>query len=339
MRTLHRYITTELMRGFLISFLVLLVIIFVGFAIRLVHEGLDIVEVKFVFPLLAMQSFPYSIPLSLLIAVIMTYGRLSADNEITALRSSGVHLQMIVTPTMVIAVMFSIVLFFVIALLVPYSERQIKSITLDAKTWTRMAKDLGKTKKRIRLQGWLIYVDNQDEDGLLHGISIYRVALEFVAETYDAKQGRIDVVGDNARLHLENGFFTKQNYHRPDEVKTIHFNTFDVSIPISQTAEMEDYRDPKFLPLSKLWKSLAKLRDRIKAHDEIFSDPEKARKKWAESRDALDIRNREIHLRIKDITERLSQLSDREKRDRRALDDFETSRREHAEAVHAQQRH
>ncbi|NOZ23270.1 MAG: LptF/LptG family permease [Planctomycetes bacterium] len=339
MRTLHKYIAEELMRGFLISFLVLLVIIFVGFAIRLVHQGMDIVQVKFVFPHLAMQSFPYTIPLSLLIAVIMTYGRLSADNEITALRSSGIHLQMIVTPTMIIAVLFSIVSFFVIAKMVPYSERQIRSIMMDATTWTSMIEDLGKTQKRIRLQGWLIYVDKQDEDGTLHGISIYRVSQEFVAETYDAKRGRIDVVNENARIHLENGFFTKQNYERPDDVKTIHFNTFDVGIPINQNPETEDYHNPRFLSLFKQWRSLAKLRERIKGHNEIFSDPAAARKYWVKKRDTLDVKCNEVRHQVNDLKSKITHLDEREKKDRRMLEEFEISRKENAAAVYAQQKH
>jgi hypothetical protein len=102
MHTLQKYITRELLRGFLISFLVLMLIIFVGFALQYIHQGLDIIQVRFIFPHLAMQSFPYSIPLSLLIAVIMTFGRLSGDNEITAMRSSGIHLQVVVTPTLLV---------------------------------------------------------------------------------------------------------------------------------------------------------------------------------------------------------------------------------------------
>lgn len=45
-----------------------------------------------------------SIPCGVLVAALMTYGRLSQDNEIIALRASGIHLARIILPTLVSSV-------------------------------------------------------------------------------------------------------------------------------------------------------------------------------------------------------------------------------------------
>lgn len=341
MFTLHRYVSRELMRGFSIAFVVLILIIFVGFALRYIHQGLDIIEMKFIFPHLALQSFPYSVPLALLISVIMTYGRLSGDNEITALRSSGIHLQMIVTPTMVIAVLFSIFMFFVISRMVPQSERSIRDLLLDAKTWSRAIKLLGRSARRTRLQGWLIYVVNQDEDRTYHGISIYKVSQEFVSEMYDARKGRIDIdeESNTARVHLEDGIFTKSNYENPDDVKTMHFRSFDVNIPVTRGEEPGENEDPKYMSLSKMIRARSALRERVRTHPEIFRNPQAAQKEWGKVRDRIDVENSVLYGELRDTGKALERIDREEEKNRRDLAECGNSRKDCATAATSAKKH
>src|SRR5881227_1229058 len=54
-------------------------------------------------------SLIFTIPWGLLTAVLLVFGRLSADNELTALRSNGVSIIRICVPLMIIAIICTIV--------------------------------------------------------------------------------------------------------------------------------------------------------------------------------------------------------------------------------------
>jgi lipopolysaccharide export LptBFGC system permease protein LptF len=58
---------------------------------------------------------PYLIPLSLLIAVVITYGRLSAERELTAIRMAGMHLWRILSPALILATALAALCFMLLA--------------------------------------------------------------------------------------------------------------------------------------------------------------------------------------------------------------------------------
>ena len=73
----------------------------------MLHKGLDVPSLFSVLPYMALYTIPHALPSSLLTATVMSYGRLSADNEITAIKTAGIHLHNLVTPVVVIGVFFS----------------------------------------------------------------------------------------------------------------------------------------------------------------------------------------------------------------------------------------
>ena len=105
---LHKYLIKELLRTFLPSLLCFEFVLLLGFSIQLLHQGLDIPSLFSVLPYMAMYTIPHALPSSLLTATVMSYGRLSADNEITAIRVAGIHLHNLVTPVVVVGLLFSV---------------------------------------------------------------------------------------------------------------------------------------------------------------------------------------------------------------------------------------
>src|SRR3989304_8321281 len=105
-KILQRYLVREWFRTFLPSFACFEFLMFLGFAIQLLHKGLDIIALRAIVPHLFIQATPYSIPSALLTATAMTYGRMGADHEIIAIQTSGVHIRKIVTPVLVLGVVF-----------------------------------------------------------------------------------------------------------------------------------------------------------------------------------------------------------------------------------------
>jgi lipopolysaccharide export system permease protein len=73
-------------------------------------------------------SLIFTIPWALLTAILLVFGRLSADNEMTALRMTGRSMLRICAPVFLLAALCSIVCYFVNVRLAPYAKNQIKGL-------------------------------------------------------------------------------------------------------------------------------------------------------------------------------------------------------------------
>ena len=96
MKILKNYIFKE---WFAILFLALIVISFVliignlvKFAELVIGKGVTLEHVLGLFLSLMPSLLIFSIPISILTATLLSFGRLSSDNEITAMRASGLSI-------------------------------------------------------------------------------------------------------------------------------------------------------------------------------------------------------------------------------------------------------
>ncbi|MCA9730269.1 MAG: LptF/LptG family permease, partial [Candidatus Eisenbacteria bacterium] len=108
---LRRYVLTSLIRPFFLGFgfitFLLTMEMLLDLLDLLIGKGIDVFTVARLFVLALGWMVALSVPCGVLVAVLMTYGRMSQDNEITALRASGVHLFQIITPTLWLSVILA----------------------------------------------------------------------------------------------------------------------------------------------------------------------------------------------------------------------------------------
>ncbi len=76
----------------------------------IIGKGIDLWTVTRLFVLALGWMVALSFPCGILVSALMTYGRLSQDNEIIALRASGVHLLQIIWPTLGLSVILAVAL-------------------------------------------------------------------------------------------------------------------------------------------------------------------------------------------------------------------------------------
>ncbi|HEX7880836.1 MAG TPA: LptF/LptG family permease [Candidatus Eisenbacteria bacterium] len=114
MRILERYVLREHILPFLLGFSVVTLIIVLDF----IFDYLNLIVSKGVPPLVVLRLFllalgwitVLSFPCGVLVACLMTFGRMSQDNEITALRASGVPVTRIFLPVLLASVGLGILL-------------------------------------------------------------------------------------------------------------------------------------------------------------------------------------------------------------------------------------
>lgn len=99
---LQRYILRELAASFVLAFITISLIIFIGFGTQQYRrlEGLGFLFLLQSTPFLFCYAVRFSLPASMLIASVLVYARLSAENEIVAIRAGGVPLWRVVNPAM-----------------------------------------------------------------------------------------------------------------------------------------------------------------------------------------------------------------------------------------------
>jgi len=105
MNILNRYLLKEHAAPFFFS-LMLIIFIFVMNLVfqmlgKIAGKGLDFHVIMEFFFLNLAWIIAMAVPMAVLVAVLMSFGRLSADNEITALKASGVSLYRMIRPLLV----------------------------------------------------------------------------------------------------------------------------------------------------------------------------------------------------------------------------------------------
>ena len=122
-RTLYLYIAREFFLSFFVSFLFFFFVFFINQLLLLAEDILE-KRVPFTYVMrLIFYSLPsiiaISFPFATLVGTLMAYGRFSSDNEILAMKCSGITYNRIFLPVFVLGIVFSLFSFFVNDYLLP----------------------------------------------------------------------------------------------------------------------------------------------------------------------------------------------------------------------------
>ena len=198
MKTLNCYVT----KSYLVTLLLAIGILTFGMCgarlvevFELIAQGLPLsVFFKFlwyVFPIVLCFTSPWAA----LVAVMLVFGRLSADSEITAMRACGVSILQIISPILIITVLLSIFcLYLQLEVAPPYlgkSRDLVKTTAID----NPLA--LFKAGQPIQTDNMIIYIDDKLSENEVSNIQIYIVG--------DKKKGAppTDLSASRARLEVD----------------------------------------------------------------------------------------------------------------------------------------
>ena len=119
----------------ILTFFIVLIILILQFLWMYVDElagkGLEIkilAELLFQF---ALTFVPMALPLAILLASLMTFGNMGEFSELTALKSSGIPLQRIMRPVIVLVAFLCLVSFFFSNNVQPYANKKARTLLFD----------------------------------------------------------------------------------------------------------------------------------------------------------------------------------------------------------------
>ncbi len=226
-RILPLYVLREFSKTFALSGLVVLIVLFISFSFKEVmsQQGLDFASVFSLFPLLIGKVLPYGLPFAVVCACTLSFGRLAGDNEISAMRCSGVHIMYIITPILIVALIASLITFEINDMLSPMLKQHTNNIKRHIlKNITTHFASLGTPTMVIPIgeEKIFLYVDNIYDDKL-HGVNIDFTKNGEIYQTITARSGRLIFHEDKQQLALviDSGSITQIDPKHPDAINTV----------------------------------------------------------------------------------------------------------------------
>src|SRR6478752_1545907 len=121
-------ILVELCKVFTLSLVGLTgLILLAGVIAEAMKSGLGPTQILIATPLLLPSLLPYTVPTTTLFATCIVYGRLSADNEILALKAAGTHIAHVVWPAALLGILASAATMALSLDIIPYTHFILRS--------------------------------------------------------------------------------------------------------------------------------------------------------------------------------------------------------------------
>ena len=271
--TLHRYLFLQILGPFVGGLALFTFVLLIARILKLVemvvNRGVPAGEILQLFSYILPAFLEVTVPMALLLACLMAYGRLSADSEIVALRASGLSLYQISAPAAAFALLVWVASLGLSLYARPWGNEALRTGIFELAR-SRASVGLKQHVFNDEFPGLVIYVEQIEPPGNeLRRILISDRRQPGDENTVVARRGQLlaDEKAHSVNLRLYDGFIFS-NQERVGEYDKTDFNVYDVSLDLGHALGAVDQRerDPSEI-------RTAELRDRI---DELRSSGEPA---------------------------------------------------------------
>lgn len=237
-KILNQYILKEIAFPFIIILFVLTFVLLMGKILQImdlfINKGISFFSIAKIILFLLPYFMLFTIPIALLIAILMAMGRLSSDNEVTAMKTSGISLLQLFYPVAIaslIAFIFSIIISYYI---VPQSNTATRKLLFNV---VQQNVNIGLKEKIFNddFKDFLIYADKiLANKNYMEGIIISDKRTVGEHNTIFARKAYLvsDPESMNVKLKLENGSIHSvspnlKNYRKID------FISYEINLDLS----------------------------------------------------------------------------------------------------------
>ena len=241
MKLIDRFISRELVAHILSAVAVLSVVLVIGNVFRklfplLVNHQVPVdYLLKFIVYVLPF-SLIFTIPWGLLTTILLVFGRLSADNELTALRCNGVSITRICWPLAGLALVCTAICLWLNVQVAPATQKKLRSMIVDLATSNPMAL-FGSDQVIDQFPGRKIYVGKKDGNKL-ENILVFEMNENSVPmRVIHARSGMLetDIEQQRILMHLSDARYQQRDENEPLDLHKIRdgISMEEATLPIS----------------------------------------------------------------------------------------------------------
>ena len=177
----------------------------------------------------------YVVPMSVMMAILLTFLRMSGDNEIMALKASGVSIYRLLPPVVVFSLMGVVVTGYMTIAGIPSGAMRFQSLLFDVAT-ANLNVGLKERTFNDNFKGIMLYVNKIDpRTRVLQQVLIEDTRTPNVSNTVVARRGKL--FGDPRQmvyqLRLYDGTINQVDLAKRSS-QTIDFSTYDIRLDLNK---------------------------------------------------------------------------------------------------------
>jgi lipopolysaccharide export system permease protein len=202
MAILKHYVVSETLKTLFAAIGITLLLLTLGGGIREgIRQGLPLPVVARTLPYMVPEMLIFIIPGTLLYAVCSVFGRMTATNELTALKSLGVNPLCLVWPVLAVAFLLSVVTFGMYDVCAAWSRPGLRQLVIDSVD--RIVLGFLRTNGSYTGQGVSIVVKGVQGDRLLQPVITVEPRGDTPRVTLTAREARLSTAPLTGSLLLE----------------------------------------------------------------------------------------------------------------------------------------
>ena len=240
MNILDKYVFREISVSFIFCFAIFLVTGVVAGFLPILQKGMESgLEITIILFQVLASALPGTLvtvaPLSIAVGVLLGLGRMASDNEISAIKSSGISVTRLLPPVLVLGVFGFALSLFCTLYMIPKGIGEGKRLMYEALT-KRIDAGIEERVFFNSLKNMILYVDQIDSaTGLMSRIFIRESSRPDEVTTILAKKGKVatDPSGKFFVMDLRDGVVLKED-SRGDSAGNLSFESYVFKYPLSQ---------------------------------------------------------------------------------------------------------
>ena len=233
MLLLSRYFMREMILPFLFSLLMITFLLFINFLLRAVDrflgKGIEVITIlEYLFLNLA-WIIALSVPMAVLLSTLMTFGRLSEDNEINAMRASGISFITIIRAPLLFGITVAL-------LLITFNNFILPDMNFHARL---LSGDIYKKRPGMNIEpgvfldnlpGYSMIIGGKDGEIMLD-VRIFSKGKQKSQTSIHSKTGTLSTLADAFLLTLSDGEIHELENEDFTSYRRIIFETHKIVIP------------------------------------------------------------------------------------------------------------
>jgi lipopolysaccharide export system permease protein len=266
MKILRDYFLKEFISPLVLAVIALSFVFTLGYLVQIaylvINKGVDIFSVAKLFLLRIPAIMIYILPISSLVAILLSMGRLSNDNEIVTIRASGVSLISLVKPLLTFGLLISMLMVIFNDRFIPYAHFESRKTLIEV----GMQNPAAALEPGVFINSfdkYIIFIYSIDGNKL-YNVRIYEPQGEDKpTRIIVAKKGEFLALPEKnlVKLKLMDGTADEPDPNNPRSFYKLNFKTYFMSLNFANAKDKNSIeKKPKDMTINELKRQIEKLK-------------------------------------------------------------------------------